>query len=550
MFELLPHEANSLLAINSTSLPRGLSFGSSDLVTPEILPDKLSGADLGFVDSDLLTGLKVNEAFSEAKGLSHTYLETALQSAQAKLQQFALSSDVDTLNFVFGTDWNRTVMKTLLTEWQQGNFSNLPQIDLLTGDQLNGANGAYSAETNTIYLSTDLLLNPSNAAEVTNVLLEEIGHAIDSKINATDTPGDEGDLFQRTIQASAIAPEEVRMLKAEDDTAILSLKNRTFLVEQSTVRPFNGTSDGIVNTRRGPGTNHTVVGSLQLNQRVTFDDVATGTTHWDARERINENRWFRIQGSNNWVSAAFITGNPIATPPTPPPSSNTFTGSSDGIVNIRSGPSTNNSIAGTLQLNQRVTFDSVARGTTHWDARERFNDDRWFRIQGTNNWVSAAFITGGPTTGGSTQPPSPSPSGLMATSTFLNQLVNGQLIGQKVDVDRDHGAQCWDLVAYATGISSSSPYWNAGTWKRGENVIGNRNLAVGTAIATFAGLNNTYYGSYNHTGIFAGYDTVNGVFGFYMWEQNATADGAIRRGFYAINGSGMSDADNYFIIRV
>ncbi|MGI0498808.1 hypothetical protein [Limnospira platensis] len=42
----------------------------------------------------------------------------------------------------------------------------------------------------------------------------------------------------------------------------------------------------------------------------TFDATTVGTTHWDTRERKNENRWFRLQNTNQWVSAANITGDP------------------------------------------------------------------------------------------------------------------------------------------------------------------------------------------------------------------------------------------------
>jgi hypothetical protein len=145
----------------------------------------------------------------------------------------------------------------------------------------------------------------------------------------------------------------------------------------------------------------------------------------------------------------------------------------------------------------------------------------------------------------------------MATSSYLNQLQNGQLLGKfSRNVDNSYGAQCWDLVADATGISISSPYWSTSNWKKGTSVIGN-NIAVGTAIATFVGPNNSYDGgSYKHCGIFAGYGTQNGVSGFYMWEQNTYNKNTqnqnidpIRRAFYATNGSGVTDADNYFIIR-
>ncbi len=143
----------------------------------------------------------------------------------------------------------------------------------------------------------------------------------------------------------------------------------------------------------------------------------------------------------------------------------------------------------------------------------------------------------------------------MTTSTNLTKLINGQLNGQYIDVDGWYGAQCWDLVAYATGINSSSSYWSTNNWKAGANVMSNGNIAIGTAIATFLGSN----GSYNtpgylnqHTAIFAGYGSENGVAGFYVWDQNWNLSGnvAIKKHFVANNKSGTSDADNYYLIRV
>ncbi|MEM6404015.1 MAG: BPSL0067 family protein, partial [Cyanobacteria bacterium P01_D01_bin.116] len=148
------------------------------------------------------------------------------------------------------------------------------------------------------------------------------------------------------------------------------------------------------------------------------------------------------------------------------------------------------------------------------------------------------------------------PQGLMATPDKLAQLMNGQLNGRSFNVDKAYGAQCWDLVAYATGINSSSPYWNAGTWKRGVSVMATGNIAVGTAIATFLGPNATYYSnSGNHTAIFAGYGSENGVSGFYVWDQNwgqrhlPLSQRYVQRHFIRSDRWGTSDADNYYLIQ-
>jgi CHAP domain len=147
---------------------------------------------------------------------------------------------------------------------------------------------------------------------------------------------------------------------------------------------FRGISDGQLNVRSGPGTNNSIVGSLSPNSSRNFDSVSRSTTVWDSREQRNDDRWFRIQGTNQWVSAAFITGNPV------------FNGTADAGVNVRSGPGTNFPVVGSIATNNSRTFDATTVGTTHWDAREGKNENRWFRLQNTDKWVSAAFITGNP----------------------------------------------------------------------------------------------------------------------------------------------------------
>ena len=136
------------------------------------------------------------------------------------------------------------------------------------------------------------------------------------------------------------------------------------------------------------------------------------------------------------------------------------------------------------------------------------------------------------------------PPGLMSISTKLAELTSGALIGQTIDVD-GNGVQCFDLVSYVTGDTRLTA-----TWKSGANVIANGNVAMGTAIATFLGLNGSYdNGGTQHTAIFAGYGIDNnGVRGFYVWDQN-WAGLAIKKHFIGANGSSTSDADNYFVIQ-
>jgi uncharacterized protein YraI len=299
------------------------------------------------------------------------------------LQNFAADPDfADKISLVFGDNWNREVVQELQQDWLSGDFSDIPDVRILSADVLSSANGAYSSETDTIYLSRDFLTeNAANPAAVADVLLEEYGHAIDAKINTVDSDGDEGEILSSVVQGEVLSNGELLALKVEDDAGVITLDGEDVRIEMSSV--FRGTVDTPVNIRSGPGTNFSIVGGWDWGSR-QFDSVATGTSFWDNREARNENRWFRIQGTNNWVSAAFITGNPV------------FNGSVDTPLNIRSGPGTNFPIVGGLSSGFRQNFDGINVGTTHWDSREGKNENRWFRLQGTDRWVSAAFITGEP----------------------------------------------------------------------------------------------------------------------------------------------------------
>jgi hypothetical protein len=138
-----------------------------------------------------------------------------------------------------------------------------------------------------------------------------------------------------------------------------------------------------------------------------------------------------------------------------------------------------------------------------------------------------------------------SPPGLSATTTNLTRLINGELNGDYIEADyNEYLHQCVDLVKDMTDTENIS----TSNWRRGENVIQNRSVAVGTAVAIFDSA-----GSYNHrhTAIFAGYDTVNGAFGFWAWSQNFPTGSGVRRHFIPVNGSasGNNDADEYYVIR-
>ncbi|MEA5610154.1 hypothetical protein VB695_19120, partial [Nodularia spumigena UHCC 0060] len=98
----------------------------------------------------------------------------------------------------FGTQYDRSVAQSLRLQWQAGDFSQLPQIEILDSSILGGANAAYASNTNKIYLSANYVAT-ATPENLVSTLLEEIGHFVDAQINLTDSAGDEGAIFAALV---------------------------------------------------------------------------------------------------------------------------------------------------------------------------------------------------------------------------------------------------------------------------------------------------------------------------------------------------------------
>lgn len=129
--------------------------------------------------------------------------------------------------------------KNIINQWL-GQENIFPEIEIVSSAAIDGAQGAYAAKTNQIYLSQEFLIeNQHNPDAVESVLLEELGHSFSTQINSEDAPGDEGAIFSRLVRQEAspsgerIPPETLAALKAEDDTATVNLNGETIQIEQA-----------------------------------------------------------------------------------------------------------------------------------------------------------------------------------------------------------------------------------------------------------------------------------------------------------------------------
>jgi len=160
-------------------------------------------------------------------------LAAGLTTVYQHLTAFAgLESFWTNFDSIFGTAYNIAVAQSLRSQWQNGNFSQLPTIEVIDDEILGNARGAYASSTNVIYLS-DQFVETASSQQLEAVILEEIGHFVDAQVNSTDTAGDEGELFSALVRGVDLSAAELSQIKAEDDHAAIVVDGETVAVEQS-----------------------------------------------------------------------------------------------------------------------------------------------------------------------------------------------------------------------------------------------------------------------------------------------------------------------------
>ena len=163
-------------------------------------------------------------------------LVQALEGTKLELGELQKSPDMKAImEPIFGNGVDLETVNQIFKNIGDNYLSQTPLIEVISEGLPEGINGAFDSLTGIIYLSQNFVTsNASNPTAITFVLLKEIGHYIDSKINSYDSPGDEGEIFARTVLNLGITEPEISKLKAEDATTTIILNNREVVVEQST----------------------------------------------------------------------------------------------------------------------------------------------------------------------------------------------------------------------------------------------------------------------------------------------------------------------------
>ena len=159
----------------------------------------------------------------------------AMDIVKEQLTQFAkVPNFVEKMNLAFGESSDTQAANVLTQDWLNGDFSLIPPVKFVSSAEIDGANGAFASATDTIYLSRELLAgNGANSATVADVLLEEIGHSVDARLNITDTPGDEGAIFAAVVQGKVLSEGELQGLRGEDDRGTFIFNGQAISIEKA-----------------------------------------------------------------------------------------------------------------------------------------------------------------------------------------------------------------------------------------------------------------------------------------------------------------------------
>jgi len=239
----------------------------------------------------------------------------AIEFAQTDLQRFASAPDLmQKLEIPYGTNFNHNIASQMFQAIASGDLSVFPPIQILSANVLQGANGAFAAETGMIYLNDRFVAaNAGNIDAITGVVLEEVGHSFDPQINTVDSLGDEGEMFSLIVRGRNIDPVTLKALTEEDDHSSFTLDGNLLKVELSSYQlqgsiGYLYNNNTSISSRLGAATNNEVY----LGNETWRQDFQNGIII-----HSNSNGTHTVWGSIGWYyqsnpSVAANLGVPLA----------------------------------------------------------------------------------------------------------------------------------------------------------------------------------------------------------------------------------------------
>ena len=155
---------------------------------------------------------------------------SATATLKTQLQDSAKDPDAfrRIMSGAYGAGHNAAAAESIRQRIVNNDFSWLPAVSITSDATLKGGIAAYAAEGKTVYLSEFILRRPDIAAQA---LAEEVGHHLDTIVNKTDAPGDEGEMFRRLLSGEELSPEEQQRIKDENDHGSIIVDGKTVEVE-------------------------------------------------------------------------------------------------------------------------------------------------------------------------------------------------------------------------------------------------------------------------------------------------------------------------------
>lgn len=226
------------------------SIEPSDLITPQSDFNRLPAVGASLINIEDYLNISDRSNYFDIQSIDLGTLQTesnltlssidaltgqALQSAQGYLSALPSLPDLTAkMQLAFGNNYDLEAVQQLVKAFERGDFSAIPPVKIISREMMNGANGAFDSLNGAIYLSREFVVeNANNLDVITDVLLEEIGHYIDSQINRSDSLGDEGEIFAALVQKKELSASAIAEIKAEDDTTIVVIDGNEILIEQS-----------------------------------------------------------------------------------------------------------------------------------------------------------------------------------------------------------------------------------------------------------------------------------------------------------------------------
>lgn len=209
---------------------------------------------------------------------SEEWLESVILNTTQILRNLAQDDRFSlVLETAFGDNFLPEAAAILHQEWLNETF--LENIEVSFSNELGGALGAYAAASNRIYLSPNL----ETLEEATAVFLEEVGHAIDARLNKRDTPGDEGAIFSALVRGETLSESQLQTLRAEDDIVERVVNQEVTVLEQANLTVTNLNDDGSAGSLRE------VINTANTNGEadvITFDSALSGTINLSLGELL------------------------------------------------------------------------------------------------------------------------------------------------------------------------------------------------------------------------------------------------------------------------